>query len=333
MPIESATYLDDLNPLYPDGADEKSEGDDHLRLLKSVLQATFPNIAGAVTPDEAELNVLTGAATPTDGKVVILTTSGGDVALPAVSGALLTDLPVRHIESVLCPHRNLVGQYDSATQVTYTADELLLYAFDGSTVQQRLTAFNKSASITATGAGGRDTGVEAISTWYYIWAIAKAAGADPALMFSTASSISSLTMPTDYIYAGLLGAVRNDASGNFVDFRQRNRSVAISVVGVLTNGSSTGGAAVNLAAAVPTLATEISGYWALTNTSSGLPSATLRSISGSNVGIVTVQANYSSGSAERGQFSLLLVTAQTMYYEVNLSSTDLDLNISGFRFL
>ena len=50
MTIESATYIDDLDATYPAYNDKKSEGDDHIRLIKSVLKTTFPGISGAVTP-------------------------------------------------------------------------------------------------------------------------------------------------------------------------------------------------------------------------------------------------------------------------------------------
>lgn len=43
MAVESATYIDDLNDSYPPGSDPRSQGDDHLRLIKNVLKATFPN--------------------------------------------------------------------------------------------------------------------------------------------------------------------------------------------------------------------------------------------------------------------------------------------------
>ena len=60
MTVESATYLNTLDPTKPSATDPKSEGDDHLRLLKSVLQATFPNVAGAVTPTHVELGCVAG---------------------------------------------------------------------------------------------------------------------------------------------------------------------------------------------------------------------------------------------------------------------------------
>jgi len=43
MALETATYVSDLVTTNPIGAtDKRSQGDDHLRLLKSVLKATFP---------------------------------------------------------------------------------------------------------------------------------------------------------------------------------------------------------------------------------------------------------------------------------------------------
>jgi len=49
MALESASFLDGLITSNPDGgADPKSGGDDHLRLLKTVLKATFPGFAGRI---------------------------------------------------------------------------------------------------------------------------------------------------------------------------------------------------------------------------------------------------------------------------------------------
>lgn len=51
MTIEVASYISDLNAANPAAGDAKSEGDDHIRLIKSVLQSTLPdteNSAGIV---------------------------------------------------------------------------------------------------------------------------------------------------------------------------------------------------------------------------------------------------------------------------------------------
>jgi hypothetical protein len=60
MALETATYIDDLVATNPTAGDPVSQGDDHIRLLKSVIQATFPNISAAVTPTHTELNYVDG---------------------------------------------------------------------------------------------------------------------------------------------------------------------------------------------------------------------------------------------------------------------------------
>ena len=60
MSLESATYISDLVSTNPAAGDLKSQGDDHLRLIKSTVKATFPNVSGAVTPTHTELNYVDG---------------------------------------------------------------------------------------------------------------------------------------------------------------------------------------------------------------------------------------------------------------------------------
>lgn len=47
MSLETATYVSQLAVTNPTSSDPKSQGDDHLRLLKEVLQFTFPNASRA----------------------------------------------------------------------------------------------------------------------------------------------------------------------------------------------------------------------------------------------------------------------------------------------
>lgn len=59
MSLESTTYIDGLDPANPPGSDPLAQADDHLRLIKSALKATFPNITGPVTVSQDELNAIT----------------------------------------------------------------------------------------------------------------------------------------------------------------------------------------------------------------------------------------------------------------------------------
>lgn len=56
MGLESATFIENLNIDNPEAVDAISQADDHLRLIKTVLKASFPNINAAVTAIPAELN-------------------------------------------------------------------------------------------------------------------------------------------------------------------------------------------------------------------------------------------------------------------------------------
>ena len=57
MGLETATYIEDLVPANPVSSDNVSQGDDHLRLIKSVLQSQFTSLgSAAVTATASEIN-------------------------------------------------------------------------------------------------------------------------------------------------------------------------------------------------------------------------------------------------------------------------------------
>lgn len=71
MALETGTYISDLVATNPASSDNVSTADDHLRLIKSTIKASFPNITGAANPTQTELNLLVGASALGD-----VTTSG-----------------------------------------------------------------------------------------------------------------------------------------------------------------------------------------------------------------------------------------------------------------
>jgi hypothetical protein len=60
MGLESATYIDELVETNPTGSDNRNTADDHLRLIKSVLKSSFPNVSGAVSASDVELSYVDG---------------------------------------------------------------------------------------------------------------------------------------------------------------------------------------------------------------------------------------------------------------------------------
>lgn len=83
MALETATYIDGLVATNPAGGDAIAQADDHLRLIKSTLKATFPNITGAMTATHTDLNT---RLMPSGG---IIMWSGSAGAIP--SGWVLCD--------------------------------------------------------------------------------------------------------------------------------------------------------------------------------------------------------------------------------------------------
>jgi|14_taG_2_1085336.scaffolds.fasta_scaffold44275_2 hypothetical protein len=95
MGTETFNYIDSLNTANPTSTDNVSEGDDHIRGIKTTLKNTFPNLDGAVNATDTELNYVDGVTsaiqTQLDNKVSNATHTGdvtGSTALTIASGAV-----------------------------------------------------------------------------------------------------------------------------------------------------------------------------------------------------------------------------------------------------
>jgi len=56
MALESATYINDLNAANPAATDGLAQADDHFRLIKGAVKATFPNVTGAINATHGALD-------------------------------------------------------------------------------------------------------------------------------------------------------------------------------------------------------------------------------------------------------------------------------------
>jgi hypothetical protein len=67
MGLEAATFIENLNASNPLGVDSKAQGDNHIRMIKSVLQSQFPSLGlAAVNATAAQINTLTEITASTD---------------------------------------------------------------------------------------------------------------------------------------------------------------------------------------------------------------------------------------------------------------------------
>lgn len=82
MSIEVATYIGDLQPVNPPSTDPRGQGDDHLRLIKTVLQNSFPSLEraiyfGAAVAKSANYSILAADMN----SLFLLTTTAGSFTL------------------------------------------------------------------------------------------------------------------------------------------------------------------------------------------------------------------------------------------------------------
>lgn len=87
MPIEVANYVQDLDSSNPPGSDDRSQGDNHLRLIKTALKATLPNASKAFRfPTSGATKTANFSVTfPTDQNVAF--------AIDSTAGTIAVSLP------------------------------------------------------------------------------------------------------------------------------------------------------------------------------------------------------------------------------------------------
>jgi microcystin-dependent protein len=92
MGIEVATYISGLTSSWPPSSDFKSQGDDHLRLIKSVLQSTFPTASGPMYFPKTEVTTITLTLDVTDqNNSILVDTTAADVVVNLPSGFTTTN--------------------------------------------------------------------------------------------------------------------------------------------------------------------------------------------------------------------------------------------------
>ena len=97
MPLESGTLIPDLNQNNPLGADPKSEGDDHLRLVKRCVQGSFAAFVGTTaTPKSVSLteDQINDAALKSEAQTVSGAWDFDGEATFNVAPRLLNDIPL-----------------------------------------------------------------------------------------------------------------------------------------------------------------------------------------------------------------------------------------------
>lgn len=100
MALETGTYINSLVTSNPASTDGVAQADDHIRLIKSTVKSTLPNITGAITATQAELNKTDGL-TATTAELNTLTGITSTVAeLNKMDGVTATAAEINHVDGV-----------------------------------------------------------------------------------------------------------------------------------------------------------------------------------------------------------------------------------------
>lgn len=181
MTVETATYVSQLDATLPAAGDQKSEGDDHFRLIKTVLKTQFPNFGTvAVTPTAVELNYVAGVTsaiqTQLDGKTGLNspTFTGTPAGPTAAAGTNTTQLSTTAFAMNMTspaflgtPTAPTAAPGTSTTQLATTAFAASL-AFSTALPGISLTTKNLSAVNDGSVAGWGISAAEAMGIFYYI---------------------------------------------------------------------------------------------------------------------------------------------------------------------
>ena len=167
MALESGTYIKDLVDTNPPGTDAISQGDDHIRLIKSVLQNSFPSTNNApIIPDIA---------------------GNGLKYLQVNSGATATQWGNIRQRGYI---NRSTFTYSSATQILIGAGE---YEVDDGSAPEN---YYWDGQLTFTiGSGGSNASSSAAGTsqWQYLYIDDSAISASPLV---AGSFLNSTTAPT-----------------------------------------------------------------------------------------------------------------------------------------
>lgn len=237
----------------------------------------------------------------------------------------LSNLQLREsFSGVVGQSRNARMSVTSQTQsATFTADELIVETSSGQ--QYRLSAFNKTVNLGATGAGGMDTGSVPSAGFIALYAILNPTNGAGALMAvnataTTASEIyNGANMPAGYTASALVSVWRV-ASGQFTVGEMMGRQINTpeqSLVTV-TNTVSTL-TELSISSVIPKNAKTMEG-WGLINS---VQTATNNSFAvSSRPYSLGFRTHGSSNSGVSATFSnLLIAEPQKIYYQIGFGGT------------
>ena len=163
MALESTTYISGLVVTNPTSSDNISDGDNHIRLLKSTVKATFPNVAGAVTGTHSAINsAVTAANAATNANTasqIVKRDGSGNFSAGTISAALTGN--VTGNVSGSAGTASTAGRWTTARTISLTGDVSGSASIRGdANATLSATVANNSHSHTITNVSGLQTALD-----------------------------------------------------------------------------------------------------------------------------------------------------------------------------
>ena len=292
--------------------DALTTGDPNKLIKGSEVDAEFDALVTAVATKVDE------PSSPTSGDVLEWTGSAVGWASRNIASKI----------NGVAPSCNLYVRNGSTatTQLRATADELMVFTTGNSGLL--LSSVDVTATISASGANGLDTGSEASATWYHLWVIYNGSSTDALLSVSTTAP----SLPGGYTHRGYVGAVYNDSSSDFQEVAQRgNLAVAESTANVYTSAAHTTLTSFDISAFIPPNA--VAAVFTVSNRSSD-NGATSTGLAPTNSAALTISVHANSGDStvDRTLIEFPIAETQTIYSILTGTGIEGSLTVSGWRF-
>lgn len=125
MALESTTYISGLVVTNPTSSDNISDGDNHIRLLKSTIKATFPSVTGAVTGTHTAINsAVTSANAATNANTasqIVKRDGSGNFSAGTITAALTGNV-TGNVTGNLIGRANTAIHWSTARTITLGGD-------------------------------------------------------------------------------------------------------------------------------------------------------------------------------------------------------------------
>lgn len=248
MAVEVALYPSQLNTAWPQAIDFISEGDDHIRVTKTVLKTTFSQVMGAVMASHTEMNHLVGVTSAIQTQL----NAKAPLASPVFTGVPTAPTAAQGTNTLqLATTAYVVGEFAfrfsglAGVPVTVSAAELNALAGIGGNVQALLNAKGAIAGQ-VWGAGAHNFGGSASVTLPAATTIGAVTAAELARVGGVTSAIQTQIDSKAAIAAQVYGAGTHDFTPGTL--RAQTLPAGTSTTEVATTAHV---AAVSFAAALP----------------------------------------------------------------------------------